>query len=188
VLGAFARRIIYHQPLDYLAAVGKDVLRFFTPGATAYGDAGSATSLPGSAAQEVILPDVRRRFVPGLRPRARSPSALLRDYRRVLHVPRPLLALLALASLAGLALRVRARRELLLLSGSGLMLILGSAATAGFGLRYLLPSVPLIATGGGLAARDLWDLSPAARKAEAAILPPLAGEATGSRPRAAPRA
>jgi hypothetical protein len=43
----------------------------------------------------------------------------------------------------------------LFLSGSGLLLILGTAATAGFGLRYLLPAVPLLALGGSLALRDL---------------------------------
>jgi hypothetical protein len=53
----------------------------------------------------------------------------------VIHVPRPVLALLALASLAPSPLRVRLRREVFLLSGSGLALIVGTAATAGFGLR-----------------------------------------------------
>ena len=85
----------------------------------------------------------------------RSPAGAVRSYRSAIHVPRPLLALLALASMAALVLRTTARREVLLLAGSGLALVLGTAATAGFGLRYLLPSVPLLAVGGTLALRDL---------------------------------
>jgi hypothetical protein len=50
VLGDFARRIITHQPLAYISAVGTDVLHYFTPGATPFNDAVSATSLPASAA------------------------------------------------------------------------------------------------------------------------------------------
>jgi hypothetical protein len=73
----------------------------------------------------------------------------------VIHVPRPALALLALAALIALALRLPARREVLLFGGAGLMLVLGTSATGGFGLRYLLPAVPLLAIGGGLAGRDL---------------------------------
>jgi hypothetical protein len=57
--------------------------------------------------------------------------------------------------LVGLALRVVARREVLLFGGTALILLLGTAATGGFGLRYLLPTVPLLAIGGGLAGRDL---------------------------------
>jgi hypothetical protein len=71
------------------------------------------------------------------------------------HVPRPLLALLALAALLAVALRTRSHREIALLSVSAIALLLGTAATAGFGLRYLLPAVPLLALGGGLAGRDL---------------------------------
>jgi hypothetical protein len=155
ILAAFGRRIILHQPLDYLGAVAHDVLRFFTPGATAYADSVSATSLPQTPAAEMVVPVVKRRFLPSLHLQVRSPASVVRAYRGVIHVPRPVLALLALASLAALALRLPARREVFLLSGSGLALIVGVAATAGFGLRYLLPAVPLLALGGSLAARDL---------------------------------
>ncbi len=156
VLGSFARRIVVHQPLDYLGAVGGDVLRFFTPGATQFDDSVSATALPAAANAEMIVKDVRHRYLPSVQIQVQSPSALMRGYRRVVHVPRPVLALLALASLAALIIQVPARREVLLLSGSGLALLVGTAATAGFGLRYLLPAVPLMALGGTLAGRDLW--------------------------------
>jgi hypothetical protein len=62
---------------------------------------------------------------------------------------------LALASVLAVCLRSGARREIFLLGGSALMLLLGTAATGGFGLRYLLPAVPLLATGGSLALAQL---------------------------------
>jgi hypothetical protein len=71
------------------------------------------------------------------------------------HVPRPLLALLVIVALVAVALRTPARREVLLLTGSGLALLLGTAATAGFGFRYLLPAVPLLAVGGVIAVMDV---------------------------------
>jgi hypothetical protein len=160
-LNAFSRRIILHQPLDYLDATFSDALRYFTPGATPFNDRGSATSLPAKAGDEPRSERVRRRVIPAVHPHVRSPSGLVTQYRRILHVPRPWLGVLAIASLLALVLpstrryRPIARAEVLFLSGSGLLLILGTAATAGFGLRYLLPAVPLLALGGSLALRDL---------------------------------
>jgi hypothetical protein len=155
ILETFARRIILNQPGAFVAAVGGDFLRYFTPGATPYADAVSATSLPQAVSGETIDQGVRRRVIPSVHPTVQSPAGFVRAYRGVIHVPRPALALLALAALIALALRLPARREVLLFGGAGLMLVLGTSATGGFGLRYLLPAVPLLAIGGGLAGRDL---------------------------------
>ena len=73
----------------------------------------------------------------------------------MVHVPRPVLALLALAALLAMCLRVPARREIFLLAGSAVMILLGTAATGGFALRYLLPAVPLLAIGGSIAVAQL---------------------------------
>jgi 4-amino-4-deoxy-L-arabinose transferase-like glycosyltransferase len=151
----FADRIIERQPLQYLDASFSDVLRYFTPGATPFDDSISATSLPRTASDEASSERVRRRVLPHVHPSVAAPAGLLRSYRSIVHVPRPVVALLALASLAGLVLRTTWRRETLLFAGSGLLLIIGTSATAGFGLRYLLPAVPLLAVGGVVALRDL---------------------------------
>jgi hypothetical protein len=156
VLGAFGRLIIMHEPLAYMSAVGTDIVNYFTPGATPFNDAVSATSLPASAAAEPVNDRVRHRVLSGVSPTVQSPAGVVRSYRDAIHVPRPLLALLVLISVLAGALRVRARREILLLTGSGLALVIGTAATAGFGIRYLLPAVPMIAIGGSLAAWDLY--------------------------------
>jgi len=155
VLRSFSEAILRHQPLAFADATVSDFARYFTPGATAYNDAISATSLPRSARAEATSPSVRRRDEPGLRPSVRSPSGLVRAYRRIVHVPRPLLALLALAALLALLTRAPARREILLLAGTGLCLLLGTAATGGFALRYLVPAVPLLAVGGSLAVAQI---------------------------------
>ncbi|MGO9971433.1 MAG: phospholipid carrier-dependent glycosyltransferase [Solirubrobacteraceae bacterium] len=164
VLRAFSIRIIEHQPLAYLDAAGSDFLRFFTPGATAFDDAVSATSLPAAAAAEYVDSYVQGRFLPGVQPSVRAPAAVLRVYRAVVHVPRPVLALLALAALLAVALRTPWCREVLLLAGSAVALLAGTAATAGFGLRYLLCAVPLLAIGGTLALRDVWATARGARR------------------------
>lgn len=151
----FADRIIKHQPLQYLDATFSDVLRYFTPGATPFNDSISATSLPRTAADEASSERVRRRVLPHMHPSVQAPSGFVRSYRGIIHVPRPVLAFLALVALIGLAVRSTWRREILLFAGSGLLLIIGTSATAGFGLRYLLPAVPLLALGGAVALRDL---------------------------------
>ena len=155
VLESFSRAIIRHQPLDFVSATLGDFLRYFTPDATPYNDAVSATTLPRSAGAEARSPATRRRDLPGVHPSVRAPAGFLRAYRGVIHVPRPILALLALAALLALCLRVPARREVFLLVGSVLVILLGTAATGGFALRYLLPAVPLLAIGGSLAVAQL---------------------------------
>jgi hypothetical protein len=156
----FADRIIEHQPVQYLDATFSDVLRYFTPGATPFDDSISATSLPRTAADEARSERVRRRVLPHMHPSVGSPSGFLHSYRSVFHVPRPVLALLALAALVALLLRTPGRRQILLFAGSGLLLVIGTSATAGFGLRYLLPAVPLLAVGGAVALRDLIPYQP----------------------------
>ncbi|HWD65254.1 MAG TPA: hypothetical protein VG405_08765 [Solirubrobacteraceae bacterium] len=155
ILGGFAQQIILHQPGAFAAAAGTDFLRYFTPGATSRADAVSATSLPQAATEETVDAGIRRRLIPKVHPVVESPATFMRRYRQILHVPRFVLSLLGVLTLAGLGFRVASRREVLLFGGTALTLLLGTAATAGFGLRYLLPVVPLLAIGGGLAGRDL---------------------------------
>ena len=157
ILRTFARDIALHQPLNYAGAVSADVVRYFTPGTSPFDDQVSATALPRTTHQEFQDEYIRRRLLPDVHPQVQSPQGIVREYRNIVHIPRPILALLALASIAAVALRTRQRKEILLLSGSGLALIVGAAATAGFGIRYLIPSVPLLAIGGTLAARDLYE-------------------------------
>ena len=155
LLESFAVAIARHQPLDVASAVLGDFLEFFEPDTAQYGDATGATVLPSAAGAEYVDTYARDRFLRGVEPTVGSPSAALRRYRSVIHVPRPLIALLALASVVGVACALRWRREVLLFSGSGILLLLGTAATAGFAQRYLLCAVPPLAIGGTLSLREL---------------------------------
>jgi hypothetical protein len=155
VLESFSRTMIRHHPLDFVGATLGDFFRYFTPDATPYNDAASATALPESPSAEASSPATQRLDLPGLKPKVRAPAGLVRRYRSVVHVPRPVLALLGLAALLALCLRLPARREIFLLAGSAAMILLGTAATGGFALRYLLPAVPLLAIGGSIAAAQL---------------------------------
>jgi hypothetical protein len=155
VLESFSRAMIRKHPLDFVGVTLRDFAHYFTPGVTAYNDGVSATSLPRSARQEAKAPATQRRDLPGLEPAVRAPAGFVRGYRSVVHVPRAVLALLALCALLAVCLRLPARREVFLLGGSAVMLLLGTAATGGFGLRYLMPAVPLLAIGGSLAAMQL---------------------------------
>jgi hypothetical protein len=156
VLESFSRTMIVQHPLDFVGATLSDFIRYFTPDAVPYNDAVSATSLPRSAAREASSPATQRRDLPGLNLQVRAPAGLVRAYRGVLHVPRPVLALLTLAALWAVCARVPARREIFLLAGSAVMILLGTAATGGFALRYLLPAVPLLAIGGVTALAQLF--------------------------------
>ncbi|HEX3802322.1 MAG TPA: phospholipid carrier-dependent glycosyltransferase [Solirubrobacteraceae bacterium] len=155
VLESFSRKMIRSYPLDFVSATLGDFLRYFTPGATPYNDAVSATTLPESAGAEAKSPATQHRDLPHLKPQVRSPAGFVRSYRSIVHVPRPVLALLALAALLAVCLRVPARREVFLFAGSAVIILLGTAATGGFALRYLLPAVPLLAIGGSIAAAQL---------------------------------
>ena len=155
VLESFSRTIILHHALDFAGVTLADFVRYFTPDAVPYNDAVSATTLPRSTAREAHSATTQRRDLPGLKLKVRSPAGFVRAYRSVVHVPRPVLALLALAALLAVCLRVPARREIFLLAGSAVMILLGTAATGGFALRYLLPAVPLLAIGGSIAVAQL---------------------------------
>jgi Dolichyl-phosphate-mannose-protein mannosyltransferase len=155
VLESFSRTMIRHHPLDFVGATLGDFFRYFTPGATAYQDAVSATTLPESVGAEAKSPATQHRDLPKMKLEIRSPAGFVRRYRSIVHVPRPILALLALAAFLAVCVRVPARREIFLFAGSALVILLGTAATGGFALRYLLPAVPLLAIGGSTAVAQL---------------------------------
>ena len=81
------------------------------------------------------------------------PGTVLRAYERCLHV-RWWMVTGALAAAAAWVVVGRRARELGLLVGLSVALILGAAATTGFNSRYLVPAFPLLAAAGALAADE----------------------------------
>jgi hypothetical protein len=183
LLKRFAWSVIAGRPGAYAKLVGGDLLRFFEPGVASRGTSDNAINLPDRprAGPPYLRTDVRDSYFPSFEPRVRAPAAVARRYQRLVHVPRPLIGLLALASLLALAawrLPIPHRREILLLTGMGLAMLVGAAFTSSFVLRYLLPALPLIAAGGALAVADL-AAAFSRRRAGRPTPPPAAPPATG---------
>jgi hypothetical protein len=184
-LREFGTAVVRARPFDYLDAVASDYLRYFKPG---------AMSIVATYDDPIIFPDkrrrtgggeVRRRYFPGYREAVHPPVDVLTRYQRVVHTPRWLLAGFALAGLAAVMLgalpafrdRLERRREVFLLVGGGLAILL-PAAMSHFEVRYLVPSVPLLVSGGVLALYDLAGLRRTRR--------PLANQAGDERREKAP--
>jgi hypothetical protein len=165
VLREFALAIIRDRPGEYANLVWDDFMRYFDPSAASRGNSDLAITLPERARLVRRNAQARDRWFPGYEPRIREPAALMRDYQDRARTPRRLLGLLALAALAALALALVSRRlglgelprrrEVLLLTGSGLAMLLGTAATSEFVVRYMIPAVPLLVCGGVAALADL---------------------------------
>jgi hypothetical protein len=174
-LGRYARAVIGQRPLAYGGMVTQDFLRYFQPNSSSPGSSDTAISL--SAQPRVGSPWVyeryRARYFPEYRPSVHPPATVVRAYWSVVHPPRPLLALLVVATVAALTVglvgrnrrHLPHRQEAFLLTGMGLAMLLGATATSEFIVRYLVPSVPLLVCGGTLALAELftaerhWDRS-----------------------------
>ncbi len=163
VAGKFARRAMLDQPGATVATIARNVAHYFEPGR----DTGVRDWFAGS--WQFPLPD--RAPAWNIAP-ARTgfhdanehgeirlgPARFLRALQNVLYTPGPLvLVALLLALVAACRRRTeRATREgVVLLAGTGLLLLIVPSATAGFDWRYLLPAQTLLVPAGVLAARSL---------------------------------
>ena len=180
IMREHALAIIRARPLSYARMVGADFLRYFEPGVESRYISDSALSLPASGALMQLDPRVKRSFFPESSRAFTSPRAV-RAYHRIVHTPRWLLACLMLLVTFGLLLPVFTRgrmqrmphvREILLLTGVPIAILIGATATSEFVLRYLVPVAPLILAGGVVAIVDL-----------ASLLRRRSGDARNARPR-----
>jgi hypothetical protein len=159
VVEAFAKRVIRHQPLDYLHAVFADFSQQFRP----------------TRAQTPNGPEVRSwQFrltltpVDPTKPTPQSVVALfgtgharinlgiarvLRDYQRDAYLPGPVMGLLLLFGAVVLVVRRRhpLAPALLLVLVSGVVVVLVATATVLFSWRYMLPTLVLYPPAGAIA-------------------------------------
>jgi dolichyl-phosphate-mannose-protein mannosyltransferase len=176
-LRGFALAIVRDRPLRYARAVSSDFLRYFYPGRMSRGNSDLALTLPESGRIVRSNELIRDRYFPAYEPQVHEPAALVRSYQQRLHTPRWLMGVLALAALLALAAAaiVRGRvpmlhsRETFLLTGAALAMLLGSAATSEFVLRYLIPAVPLILGGGLAGCADLAELVRSRERAQVSV-------------------
>ena len=177
VLRDFALAIIRDRPVRYARAVTGDFLRYFYPGRMTRGNSDLALTLPerGRIVRRNEL--IRDRYFPDYEAQVHEPAAFVRSYQHRLHTPRWLMGMLALAALLSLAAAAIGRgrppmphsREIFLLAGAALAMLLGSAATSEFVLRYLIPAVPLIVCGGLAACADLVALVRSRARADVSV-------------------
>jgi hypothetical protein len=180
VLKEFSRAIVRERPLDYLRIVSRDFARFLLPGTSDPRKLTqlNGVAFPGQAEGSWTTGETEgswRRLTtrrhdqlrhalrdagghwspkqgPAYRLEIRPPARAIRTYVDIVHTDRLILGLMVLCAITGVALpRAENRREIILLLGAGLSLLLGTAATAAFLLRYLIPAVPLIVASGTLA-------------------------------------
>jgi hypothetical protein len=159
-LAAFSRAAILHQPGAYLTAVGRDLYRYFDPGAFyRIGAGGGPTAVidyvqGGDEAR--VLPAVATYW--SSRGIYRRGEAGLADYAKAAEVPGlGLLALLMLALAAPWLARGPARRAALMSSASGVVLLILPVATLVYDGRYTLPAYPLLGASAVLALQALWE-------------------------------
>jgi hypothetical protein len=164
-LQRFALAVIRGRPVAYAELVGRDFLRYFQPGVGSRGESDTAIELPASprTGPPWMNESVRAAYVPTYGPSVHAPAGVVRAYGAIVHPPRPLLAVLVLATVATLALAWMGRGvrtpqrwpESFLLTGMGVGMLFGTALTSSFVVRYLVPTVPLIVCGGTIALADL---------------------------------
>jgi hypothetical protein len=164
----FARRVAMQQPLDLLAAFGRDFAKGFAPARVTFAGDVSAERwwfpldypvwLPGYPMSAAVHAADR---YGGGGPAVHRPLAeLLRGYQRGGYTPGPLLALALLAGLlAALGLgraRDGSQRAACLLYATMGVGVLLSAATFEFSWRYQLPGLVLLPLAGALGATMLF--------------------------------
>jgi hypothetical protein len=148
-LRAFAVSMIEHHPAAYGRIVARDFLRFFEPSPDAQA---TAIDFPAPGERQPIDPWILKREIPSYRLSTGGLAPAAYEYALRVHTPRFLLGLLVLGSLVALWRGAPGnRRAIALLIASGLALLLGSAATSDFDVRYLVPAAPLLVAGSALA-------------------------------------
>jgi hypothetical protein len=181
MLRDFALAIIRKQPRDYARIVAEDVASIFTPGGggvdvtVRFPRPGPRLAGGGRAPlgcrecdgvdSEPVVRPVRDQYQPGYEPRVHWPARVLVALQDWSHTPRWLMGLFALAaglsaalSLTPLRNRLEHRREVLLLGGIAVAVLVGSAATVNPLVRFLVPMAPLLTVAGVAAVCDLASL------------------------------
>jgi hypothetical protein len=156
---AFARRVVLHQPLDYLRAVDADFAEQFRPTRAQTPDGPEVRSW---LFRDTLTPVDPSKPVPQTMVSAFGTgharidvgiARALGDYQRFGYLPGPVIALLALGSLVALVVRRRhpLAPGLLFVLLSAVMTVLVATATVLFSWRYMLPTLLLYPLAGAIA-------------------------------------
>ena len=159
--GSFGRKLLLHQPGRYADVVAANFVHYFEPGRSVgprdwFVGSWQFPANIGSPAWHIQpatvtfggdRTDLGAHIDPGL-------ASFLRGYQRWVYTPGPLLLLLLPLPFLALIARRRDGPDVdaaVLLTTTGLLLLLIPSATAGFDWRYLLPAATLMVPGGVIA-------------------------------------
>jgi hypothetical protein len=155
----FARRVIVHQPLDYLQAVVTDFAQQFRPTRAQIAGGPEVRSWEFRLTLTPVDPtkpvpqQMVDRYGKGLARINVGIARVLRGYQRYVFVPGPVMALLLL--MGAFALTIRRRHPLapalLFIVLSGIVSVLFATATVLFSWRYMLPTLLFYPPAGALA-------------------------------------
>lgn len=185
VAAGLARKVIRHQPADYLVSVVSDVVHYLSPGRSQRrGDNPVGAwqyrteytpqrwrpefrpadpyvnqwTWPGATVSHNVVMAAHGFELSPIAPRLdRELAVPLRRYQRTLYVPGIALALAMVVAVLGGCARVRPERRhpraaALLLAATGVVLVVGTAATSSFDYRYSVPLLTVAPPAGVLGA------------------------------------
>lgn len=169
-LMAFGKKMILNQPFDYMRVVFNDYMQYFTWTSPERREFNAkrwrfVRSIEEAEPHVVV---VKNKGAPG--PASgldqeftinKGGASFLRSYQGIVYTYGPLLALFALAGLAGAVIRRRkpladVRPEAALFTLCGLALLLLPTLTAVYHFRYVLVGLPLLPAGAALGLSALW--------------------------------
>jgi hypothetical protein len=156
LLQKWSEAAIVGQPLDYLHAVGLDVIRLFDPNAPSYGDLSAdeliAFMLNGPdrhSGKNEFVEFWQQRLYPHDPPAYRGHVGPLKEWERIARVDGVGMGILLALCFAGPWLLVgRARSGMILFAGSALVLLFLPIFVKGYDYRFVIPAfAPLLAAG-----------------------------------------
>jgi hypothetical protein len=159
--GRFAREVLKHQPTDYAAHVARDMVRFVAPRAWLAPDTVNPTAvwlmgyLQDDYGEDVSLPALRSYY--GTEQYSTSDLSALETYGEVIHVSGPVIGLLALLGVVGLAFGTGRRRQAALPFGIAVVTLLGPVATIHYEARYAVPALGPLAIAAAIGLASLAD-------------------------------
>ncbi len=171
-VGAFARRVVTHEPGQYARNVALNLAAYFVPSVypASYGNPLGGQGLsppldwtrdsPDAARLARVMAGFYTPFHPHTRPSLRR---LLGGWERVFRFGATLLALSTIITLV--ALLLGARRELIVLFGGGGLCLLAAPSLIGeYSGRYTVPMVAPMLASAAIGAHALWRRAQASRR------------------------
>jgi hypothetical protein len=159
--GEFARAAIEGQPLEYLKAVVKDMMRYVDP---SIGTERQYSGIPYAlyqfsyktpGVQEAMEAEIKHKGYSGVTVRSGGIPEL-EAYQTVFHVDGLLLLLLAILAPVGIFLEQGRRRwAIVLLTGCAFLMFLLPVMTLSYDVRYGWPPTPLLAAAAALSGLSL---------------------------------